>query len=89
MAFYKHVKIHSTVKPFFCELCGYRAVRKDNVQQHVRKVHKVEDSAVHVFKDGKFKYEAVERKKQEELEKLCGVVQDPSKKEEGDNAKIS
>jgi hypothetical protein len=42
MNYYKHVKIHSSVKPFFCCVCGYRAVRKDNVQQHVRKVHKIE-----------------------------------------------
>ena len=63
MNYYKHVKMHSTVKPFFCELCGYRAVRRDNVRQHIRKVHKVENCQDHVHKDGKLRYEAVERRK--------------------------
>lgn len=40
MSFYKHVKIHSVVKPFSCDICGYRAVRKDNVRQHVKKVER-------------------------------------------------
>ena len=38
MSYYKHIKVHSSVKPFFCTLCNYRAVRKDNVRQHVKKV---------------------------------------------------
>ena len=40
MSYYKHIKVHSSVKPFFCTLCNYRAVRKDNVRQHVKKVTK-------------------------------------------------
>jgi hypothetical protein len=57
MSYYKHIKVHSSVKPFFCSVCGYRAVRRDNVQQHVRKVHKLEDAVDYVKKDGSYEYE--------------------------------
>lgn len=37
----KHLNIHTGLKPFKCKHCSYRAVRKDNVMLHIRRVHKM------------------------------------------------
>ena len=44
----QHLRIHSGAKPFKCKMCEYRAVRRDNVHLHVRKVHKV-SAAVYLY----------------------------------------
>ena len=44
-----HSRIHTGVKPFKCLKCDYRSNRVDNVQFHLKKVHKVEREFMNEF----------------------------------------
>lgn len=35
----RHIRSHSGLKPFICDICGKTFVRRDNCRDHARRVH--------------------------------------------------
>ena len=54
VAWQKHVKVHSSVKPFRCKWCDYRSYNRFNVRLHMRKRHDEGANYGDIVKDGKF-----------------------------------
>lgn len=42
----KHLKAHSAIFPFTCQICGYGSARNENLKKHIANVHKSEKKSL-------------------------------------------